>query len=495
MGDNDIRQASPGPGDSRRFPGVAALAALAAVTIAGAILRLKLGSSVPVSGDEMGSLIRSLNGIGGAIFNNDIKYNPPVHQIIISSVFAAGGTVGTARMVFSAISTLGIPVSFFMARRFLNTTAALLLAGIIAFNPQMISNGFLTRGICPACFFTLLAMYFLFDVKKRDRRHYHFLISVALAVYSHYFASLVFLFIAIHIYREKVKLPVNFTGTAVFTFLPAASMISWGLTARTADFPQSASVLQREAELLNEVFSDFSSHTAVISLVFLAITFIPWQKERLFRAAWIPSVAASFAISLFYRIHDYYLLPVFISGWAQLCSVVVPGRKVFARCIVVGLFTVLFLQYYSSCSYIFASNTINKNEAMDHVAKIKDAGINTAIMIFPPDKHFFYEVSMGAGSTLSMNKKRFTEAYTGSGVDDTAGLENSRLGITFKDFNSNEEFEELLIASGAPVAVIATTRHVINNHDARGNVDISGCAVLLKTELYESYLCRSEDRL
>lgn len=476
-----------------------AIPALILITAAGAFLRFKLGLSQPVTSDEMISLERALLNTGQAVFNRGNVVNPPVHIIIMSAILDMGGTVNALRMFFSCAGTLIIPASFFMARRYFGAAAAILLSLIVACNTMFIIRAPLMRGDALACLFTVISVYFLYDAIKSNRNHYVFLAFAALAVYSHYFTSVAFFFIAVYFYRERIKTPKFFPHIAALAFLPAAAMILWGsATAGGTTFAlKNAPLLLREEEFFKRAAFVICDRNAFLLAAVIVCSAAAFQKERMIRFVWVSSAAACIFIALVYMIADYYLAPLFIFCWAQLCSAVVPPRFFSARNIAAAVFILFYInhtlprwaveQYRASGRIVGQQNTGEAAETAEQLKAIRSAGVNSVFVEYCGDFLLIYSAGIAPENISDFGKHRLLDDLVFSNEGVVNGYTDRRHSIYFRKFDV-EDMKDIK----APAALLRNKTYF--GAGPRFAADVSNCAPILKTASYESYLCGAARR-
>ena len=171
-----------------------------------------------MSSDEFESIARSSASPIDIVFNDDLKTNPPLHNILIRVIAVFCDRILAAKIVFGLICFLLIPATYLAAKKWFGIPAALATAFLTAANPMLMDFGAHIRGYGLAWLFLMLALYFYHDVIHNHSGHTLFILCSAIAVYAHYLSGLIFfiqfLFIAGTLFRQG----------RLFHFLTASSI-------------------------------------------------------------------------------------------------------------------------------------------------------------------------------------------------------------------------------------------------------------------------------
>lgn len=167
---------------------------LGGITLAGALIRFLTLGHQSFDHDEAVTATHVLHsGLGSTMHAvTEGERSPPLYYLLAwlwSKLFGTG-EVGL-RSLSALFGTVLIPVAFLAARRFASSTAGLIAAGLVAFNPYLIWYSQEARSYELFVLFSAIGlMFFAASVRDGDRRSVTLWAAAsALAVCSHYFAA------------------------------------------------------------------------------------------------------------------------------------------------------------------------------------------------------------------------------------------------------------------------------------------------------------------
>lgn len=474
--------------ETRNYSTIIELAIISAVMLFGAFLRFRISLSEPVNPDELGNIVCALKGPWAYLTDiYEIKYNPPFFLLILSIVLRAGGTIRIIRIIFTILAVATIPASFLTARKFFNAKAGMILASLIAVNPLMITNNYQMRGASMGCLFTVLSMYFLYDALERGKSHYLFLAASTLAIYSHYFLFVPFLVTGIYLFIKKARFPKLCIDIATWIFMPAVILVLSGIYHRRSDIIISSTLQQRATELGAAFFHNFTGQEQVFqATLFFGLLIFSFRRFSFFSFVWLSSALLCLLIICFFRIHNYYLCPIFIFGWTQLSSLVAQDLSPSRIVVVYGLILFLLFNIATNAVHIIPTkHTLLESDTYEIVSAVKKSGLHDVFIDSEINISAFYGASKNDYTMLSMTKTMLQDDYVQWPAESLHGMANHDLSINFLSLLSIEHLQGYLKKNGPAVVVQSTSRKNI--------LDLTSCTNLLSNQNFQSYICRESD--
>ena len=242
----------------------------------------------------------------------------------------------------------------------------------------------------------------------------------------------------------------------------------------------------KESDLLNGVFHYFIGWSGVHAAVLFAATFFTWQKEKHVRNVWVAAIVCSFAIGVFFSVRDYYLCPLYILGWTQLCSATGSGHRPIVQFAVTLLLLLLAWNFLGYSRNTFQNIVIDKAEASEQMKAITNSGVNAIFLENLDDYPFFYGLSTGYPMMSGITKQQLIKDFGRLKYNNSEVLINHRLGITFIPFTEQKQLDGFINHTKTEAVLIRRRLP----HGAGIVADVSGCSLLLKNRDFESYLCR-----
>lgn len=352
---------------------------LACIIVIGGLFRYASFPVVSLSSDEYWSITRATSSPIDVILNSDLKYNPPIHEVVIRATIEVWNSMLAVKIVFIILGLLLIPATFFAAKKWFGFTSAFATSLLVAVNPQYIIAGTEIRGYGLSWLFLMVALYYYHDVVSKDSRYVPFILLSSLAVYSHYIAGLIFFCQSVYLVptlMRRGKL-VHYVTAAAIT-LPAFGFIIYGSTIRNVNHISNGKPqpLMQTITFIFEFFSkSVSSFKLVAMLSLIAVIIINDRRSRQFISVYLLAMTSLLIAGVFFTLRPVYgmFFPVYF--WMAIFGAKLLHKNIYFKAVFLLFFLFLSVNCISTFSTHLKKLALMNAEATQTVSILKNLNI------------------------------------------------------------------------------------------------------------------------
>lgn len=468
------------------------LSGIVALYVVGLLLRLWFLNSYSLDSDEMLSLIRVENGLRVVLTGEEVKYNPPVYEMIVWAVMSVGLSVGHAKILLAAVCALLSPMAYVTGKRYFSAEAGAAGAIMTMVSQPTCYTAALIRGYGLSTLFALVALYFLYDV-LRGKRYLSFLLFIVASIYTHYYSAVALIPMVIYAaLKAEKRIPAWVASVGVLLSLPAAVMIVSGILSRNSQYPLSGLFISRQ---LYQIFVITIAAGGVMGPVVLALVAKSYLKNRnVISSIAVFAIVATVVASAFFRTREVYVTCILPFVWLAFSEAAFSDeggkRNVMKTLITLTIISQLglsaYMSYRARMDLFAAEKQVETMRAECHGDVYFDRE-SARTLYYMASRRDPFMLNLVMKDISSMSETRNQVIYSRGNTDNLLSLK-----IANPDFQQNET-----IFPDRYCAVVKRDKSVkmdINPFSKKMNDSfVNKCSQLEENGVFTLYKCEKED--
>ncbi len=193
--------------------------------------------NIAIISDEIDGLLYANRPFLSIFQREEIKINPPLHLIPLFFLLKMTHNIMFLRFTFSIFGVLTIYITYLIGKRF-GVEIAVISSLFVAISLKMAYSSILLRQYSFFVLFSSLSIYYFHDLYYEGKNHIKYIVSVVIALYTHYLTFLILLFQVIFLLKKLNKKVIFQTLTIlVFIQIPAFVLVLMGMININQELP------------------------------------------------------------------------------------------------------------------------------------------------------------------------------------------------------------------------------------------------------------------